>query len=1006
MQRMRLAGVIRCGLAGGLAVLLAAAGGAEDALPPPAERKVDFVKDIQPLLSANCLSCHGPAKSKGNLRLDSRDSVRRNGVVHPGHSADSPLVQRIAGLAPEGRMPPKGPGLTPKQIALVRAWIDQGAVWPEVADAGSASKDHWAYRRLHRPAVPAVKDQEWGRTPIDAFILAALEARGMKPSPEADRRTLLRRVRIDLTGLPPTPEEIDAFLDDTSPDAYEAVVDRLLASPDYGERWARHWMDVIHYAETHGNDQDVPRENAWPYRDYLIRSLNSDKSYARFVSEQVAGDVLFPESADGVVATGFLTAGPWDESSQKDIRDNTLDKVIAQTLDRDDMVTTVFSSICSTTIQCARCHDHKFDPFSQQEYYALQAVFAGVDRAERPFDADPVVARVRADLLRQKKELDAPLGELRARLLSPEAQARSAAWEKELHEAGQWTVLHPRKVTTAAGSVPTVLPDESIRFGGRCPETDTYQVEARTNLAPITAIRLEVLTDDSLPHRGPGRQDNGNLHLSEFRVEVAPAATPSGRRPVLFREPSADFNQAGWTIAMAIDGNLSTAWGIYPEVGKPHEAVFPFQSAINGHSILTVTLEQKHGGRHLIGRLRLSVTTAANPGRVVEVPSELRPILALPAEKRTDAQKMELARHALRDSVDRELAALPKQQRVYAAANDFPVANNFRPARRCRPINVLRRGDVRQPQAPALPAAPACVPGLDHRFHLEHPENEGERRAALARWLIHRDNVLTWRSIVNRVWHYHFGRGIVATPSDLGHMGARPTHPELLDWLAVWFRDDAGGSLKQLHRLIVTSAAYRQASVNRPDCAARDDDNLLLWRMNRGRLDAESVRDAVLLATGDLDRTMGGPSVKHFIQSPGIHVTPKVDYATYDLDSPGAHRRSIYRFLFRTLPDPFMDAMDCPDGSQLMPVRPRSETALQALAMLNDRFILRQSEHFAARVAAVGDLRSQVREAFRLAFGRLPAEKEAATLSSYAARHGMVNVCRLLFNSNEFLFVP
>jgi hypothetical protein len=1003
---MRLAGVIRWGLPCGIAALVLAAGRAEDSLPLPATRQVDFVKDIQPLLKATCLSCHGPAKSKGNLRLDSRESVRRSRAVLPGRSAESPLVQRIAGIAPEGRMPPKGPGLTPKQIALVRAWIDQGAVWPEVADAGAAAKDHWAYRPLRRPAIPTVKNAGWMRTPVDAFVLATLESRGMTPSPEADRRTLLRRLRVDLTGLPPTPEEIDAFVADSSPDAYEKLVDRLLASPEYGERWARHWMDVIHYAETHGNDQDVPRENAWPYRDYLIRSLNSDKPYDRFVAEQVAGDVLFPDTADGVVATGFLAAGPWDESSQKDIRDNTLDKMIAQTLDRDDMITTVFSAFCSTTIQCARCHDHKFDPLSQQEYYSLQAVFAGVDRAERPFDADPTVGRARADLLRQKKELDGPADTLKGRLLSAEAQARVAAWEKEQHQTGQWTVLHPVKVTTAAGSVPTVLPDESVRFGGRCPETDTYQVEVRTDLKGMTAVRLEVLTDDSLPHRGPGRQDNGNLHLSEFRVEVAPAANPSAKRPVAFREPSADFNQAGWTIAMAIDGNLATAWGIYPEVGKPHEAVFPFQTPVTGDSILTCTLEQKHGGRHLIGRLRLSATTAANPGRVVEIPPALRPILAIPAERRNDSQKSELARHVLRDCLDRDLAALPKQQKVYAGANDFPAAGSFHPAHGCRPIRLLRRGDIRQPQEPAVPAALACVPGLDSRFRLDHPDDEGERRAALARWLAHRDNVLTWRSIVNRVWHYHFGRGIVATPSDLGHMGARPTHPELLDWLAVWFRDDAGGSLKQLHRMILCSAAYRQTSSNRPDCAAHDDDNLLLWRMNRGRLDAESLRDAVLLATGKLDHTMGGPSVKHFIQTPGIHVTPKVDYATYDLDGPGAYRRSIYRFLFRTLPDPFMDALDCPDGSQLMPVRPRSETALQALAMLNDRFVLRQSEHLATRVAAAGDLRGQVQEAFRLTLGRPPTEKETSTLSSYASRHGMVNVCRLLFNSNEFLFVP
>ncbi len=557
-------------------------------------------------------------------------------------------------------------------------------------------------------------------------------------------------------------------------------------------------------------------------------------------------------------------------------------------------------------------------------------------------------------------------------------------------------------------SVPAKQPDGSVRFGGPRPEVDTYTIEAPTDARGITAVRLEVLTDDSLPHKGPGRQDNGNLHLSEFRVQAAPRGNLKALQPVALQNPSADFNQDGWTAAMAIDGNLRTAWGIYPEVGKPHAAVFEFKEPVSfqGGAILTFTLEQRHGGGHLIGKLRLSVTTAPRPVCLDPLPPAVSQALAVPPERRTEAQRVELARQALREKVEKQLAALPKQQMVYAAASDFQPQGSFKPARGCRPVQVLRRGDVRQPIAPAFPGALSCVGGLESRFRLSNLQDEGSRRAALANWLADGKNVLTWRSIVNRVWHYHFGRGIAASPNDLGHMGARPTHPELLDWLAVWFRDEAGGSLKRLHRLIVTSAAYRQASAHRPDYALKDGDNLLLWRMNRSRLDAESVRDAVLAASGKLDRTMGGPSVKHFVQSPGIHVTPKVDYLAFDVDSPGSYRRSIYRFLFRTLPDPFMDALDCPDASQFAPVRSTSVTALQALAMLNDRFMVRQCEHFAARVAAAGELRAQVGRAFLLALGRPPTEKETAALSSYAARHGMANACRLLLNSNEFLFIP
>jgi hypothetical protein len=880
-----------------------------------------------------------------------------------------------------------------------------------LASAGGAppkSDEHWAYKPLVKPAVPAVQHGELARTAVDAFILAKLEANGMTLSPPADRRTLLRRVYFDLTGLPPKPEEIDAFLADKSADAYEKVVDRLLASPRYGERWARHWMDVIHFAETHGNDQDAPRENAWPYRDYLIRAFNDDKPYARFVEEQIAGDVLYPDDPRATVATGFLSAGPWDESSQKDIRDDTVDKKVAQNLDRDDMVTTAMSTFVSATVHCARCHNHKFDPITQAEYYGLQAVFAGVDRAERAFDGDPAIARKRHELLRHQRQLAANDAALAAELRGDAARAEVAAWEKSLGDRGTvWTVLDPSAVTSAGGSTPEKQADHSVRFVGTRPPVDTYTVTASANRKGITAVRLEVLTDDSLPHHGPGRQDNGNLHLSEFRVEAAPRSNPTVRHSVPVRTAIADFDQAGWDVRRAIDGKIETAWGIYPEVGKAHEAIFELAQPINvdGGAELTFTLDQRHGGGHLIGRLRLSVTDAQGPMHISALPPAIVRALAIPAESRGDAEQREMARYVLSQKVETQLAALPPQQLVYAATGDFKQMGSFKPAKGCRSVFVLRRGDINSPKEAAPPGALTCVPGLSARFLLADSKDEGARRAALAKWLTDSGNVLTWRSIVNRVWHYHFDRGIVATPSDLGHMGATPTHPELLDWLAVTFRDQ-GGSLKKLHRLLVTSAVYMQSSKDNADYARRDGDNQLLWRMNRSRLDAESVRDAVLQVSGKLDLTMGGPSIKHFIQTKGIHVTPNVDYQSYDPDAPGSYRRSIYRFLFRTLPDPFMDALDCPDASQFAPTRASSVTALQALALLNDRFMIRQCEHFATRVAKAGTTEAQVGEAYRLALGRPATEKETAALAAYATKYGMANACRLLLNSNEFMFVP
>jgi cytochrome c553 len=970
-----------------------------DPLPAPAAGRVDFAKDVRPIVQAFCVGCHGATKQKGGLRLDSRAAALRGGAVVPGKGADSPLVRRVAGLGDEARMPPQGKGLTRRQIALLRAWIDQGAAWPASA-AGQPAGGHWAYRRLARPAVPAVKDRAALANPIDAFVQARLEAAHLSPAPPADRRTLIRRATYDLLGLPPSPAEVRAFLDDRRPGAWERVVDRLLASPAFGERYARHWLDVVHFAETHGHDQDVPRENAWPYRDYLIRAFNSDLPYARFVEQQVAGDVLTPDDPAGVVALGMLAAGPWDESSQQSIRDDTLDKKQAQNLDRDDVVTTVLSAFSGATVHCARCHDHKFDPITQEEYYGLQAVFAGVDRANRPYDPDPAVHRLRLALESRLRNPD------RDGLQTAAVAARVRAWE-EARRAAAWHVVTPAAVGTLKGSLAATLPDGSVRFGGPRPAVDVYTITAATPLEHVAAVRLELLTDDSLPHRGPGRQDNGNLHLNEFTVRAGSRGAAEGAlRPAALAGATADFDQAGWTAAMAIDGKPATAWGIYPAVGRPHHAVFRFKEPVHftGGVTLRFTLEQTHGGGHLIGRLRLSVSRTAPPADAT--PPAVLAVLAVPREKRTARQKRLLARHVVQAEVQAALAALPPRRMVYAAAGDFQPVASFRPAGGCRPVAVLRRGDIRQPLARAVPRALGCVPDLPATLTVARPDDEGARRAALARWLSDRRNVLTWRSIANRVWHYHFGRGIVATPGDLGKMGAAPSHPELLDWLAVELRD-GGGSLKKLHRLVLASAAYRRSCRHDPAAARVDADNLLLWRMNRTRLDAESVRDAVQSVSGTLDRRMGGPSDKQFVKANGIHVTPTADYTGFDVDSPAARRRSVYRFVFRTLPDPFFDVLDCPDASQFAPARATSVTALQALTMLNDRFMVRQAEHFAGRLRAEAGEKAegQVRRAYLLALGRPATARETALLADYARRHGLAAACRVVLNCNEFVFV-
>ncbi|MFM1769190.1 MAG: hypothetical protein RJA22_1719 [Verrucomicrobiota bacterium] len=883
-----------------------------------------------------------------------------------------------------------------------------------LTQAGPPEATHWAYQLLRRPALPANPGLAAAH-PIDAFIQARLTASGLTPAPEASARILLRRLSYDLVGLPPTPGELEEFERACATEtqrgaAYSREVERLLASPRHGERWARHWLDAAHFAETHGHDQDRIRTNAWPYRDWLIQALNRDMPYARFVQAQVAGDVLFPADPQATVALGFIAGGPWDESSLRDIREDTLDRQIGRYLDRDDMVSTVMSVFTSTTVHCARCHDHKFDPISQGDYYSLQAVFAGVERANRVFDENPAVHQRRQGLLQRRRQLDRGDTNL---LFSAATRSAVEAWRaRHVGEPVAWQTLVPPASIPAGSAVLTRQADGSLLASGPTPERDTYTVPVPAPPGRITALQLEVLPDDSLPHRGPGRQaQNGNLHLSEFRVVVE---EPGSRTPQALElvNPTADFNQDGWTIAHALDGNGKTAWGIHPQEGKPHRAVFELREPreFPAGTTLAFVLQQSHGGGHLLGRFRFAFTGARGPVRVL--PDALAELARPDPATLTPAQWIRLADHVLRENLRRDLATLPAPSLVYAAAAEFEPDGSLRPPQQPRPVHVLHRGEITRPREEAVPGTLACVPGLPARFTIPPGAEEGARRAALAGWLTALDNPLVWRSIVNRVWHHHFGRGLVDTPHDFGRMGGIPSHPELLDWLAVWFRDEAGGSLKALHRLIVTSATYRQASAPRPGRAGRggagavDPDNRLLAHMNRTRLDAECVRDAVLAVSGRLDLRMGGPGDRQFDLQPGIHVTPRIDYQRFDVDSDAGRRRSIYRFLFRTLPDPFMDALDCPAGDQLTAARHNNVTVQQALALWNNAFMARHAAHLAARLEGEpGPLEARIQRAFQLTLGRAAARDELREFVAYTRTHGLAAACRLLFNANEFVFV-
>ncbi len=745
-------------------------------------------------------------------------------------------------------MPPAGEPLTSEEVGLFRRWIDAGAPGEDPDGPPPEELTWWSFTPLQRPAVPA-DDAAWPRNEVDRFVWAKLSASGLEPSPEADRRTLIRRLTFNLHGLPPEPGDIDRFVTDESPQAYERLVDRLLGSPRYGERWARHWLDVAHYGESHGYDKDKARRNAWPYRDYVIRSFNRDKPYGRFIREQLAGDVLWPEDPEGLVATGFIAAGPWDFVGHAELREGTKDKQLARLLDRDDMLATTMSTFASLTVHCARCHDHKFDPILQDDYYALQAVFAGVDRADQPyFDDRALHARARSLWLRMGR-----------------VEGRMRPFEQQIEDA------------------------ESDEIA----EIDR-EVE-----------RLSEETRDLLP-------------------KVGEVDTPE-------------------TVRRRV------------EIGK--------------------RIRQLREQRKRLGVERLQQSSR---------------------KAYEDLQ-------ASLDELNEEFAELPEPGYVYSAAGYFKAFGTFTFADQPRPVYLLGKGSVEAPLARARPGAVRSVTELRSRFEIAPGSGEGAARAALAEWLASDENPLTWRSAANRVWHYHFGKGLADSPNDFGRMGAPPTHPDLLDWLAVEFRD-SGGSFKALHRRILLSATYRQSSSADADRARIDADNRLLWRMNRLRLDAESVRDAALWTAGQLDLEMGGPSAEHFVFKDDH--SPVYDYTSFDATSPQSRRRSVYRFLVRSVQDPFMESLDCADPSLLVPKRSSTLTALQALALLNDPLMVEVARKFAALMRRTGaSTQDSVRFGIRRALGRPAAPEEVRELSLYADRHGLESAARILLNSNEFIFI-
>lgn len=996
-------------MAGGAALPAWAGESDVSKLPPAAQRPVDFAKDIQPILEARCQKCHGPEKQKGSWRVDLKDVAMTGGDEHapniiPGKSAESPLIHFVAGLDPDMKMPSKGDPLTAEEVGLLRAWIDQGAVWPESANVVKRDPlDWWSLKPIVRPPVSAVGN------PIDVFVRAKLAEKGLALSPEADRRTLCRRLYFDLTGLPPTPEEMEAFAADESPRAYEQLVDKLLASPRYGERWARHWLDVVHYGDTHGYDKDKPRPNAWPYRDYVIRALNEDKPYARLVEEQIAGDVLFPHTRDGIEALGFIAAGPWDLIGHSEVPETKIDGKIARHLDRDDMVANTIGTFCSATVHCAQCHNHKFDPITQEDYYSLQAVFAALDRTDRQYYTDDALNARSAELRHRQEELsravagmEAPLrqkvGEAFAELTRKIDGASKAAGQKQGNTSpdfGYHSAISPTPDAVKWVQVDlgqhteidhvTLLPcyDDFNAIGAGFGFPVRFKVETSDDPEFKTGVTLLWRRHDATfmndfpnpglqPFTTGGAKDDG---IAGRYVRVTATKLAQRKNDFIFALAELQvFDAAGNNLAQ---GKGATA-------------------------LDSIEAPPRWRKANLTDGLAPVVQSADEREKLLK---EREDLLLSAADEATKARRATLLAEQARLAA--ELKQLPPPSVVYAGGIHSGTGN-FRgtgpDGGKPRPIFILARGQVTQPGKEAVPGALSALTFEPARFALAPAAPESERRAALARWIVDPRNPLTWRSIVNRVWQYHFGRGLVATPNDFGRNGGLPTHPELLDWLAAEFRD-SGGSLKQLHRLIVISATYRQASTPNAEVEKIDAENTLLWRQNRRKLEAEAVRDSVLAVSGKLDLTMGGPGWKDFVVEHPEH-SPHYEYGLSDPEDRKTWRRSVYRFIVRSQTQPWMTSLDCADPSMRVDRRNESLSALQALALLNDGFMVTQARHFAERVQGEApDVVGQVDRAYRLAFSRVPSAVDRDRLVAFAEANGLPNLCRVLLNLNEFIFV-
>ncbi len=970
----------------------------------------DFDRDVAPILALHCLDCHGGAKPKGGLDLTSAKSSLAGGETGPavvaGNLDESLLWERVDA----GDMPPKNP-LPAAEKQVLNDWITSGAKWGtdpidpyRFSTSKRAGYDWWSLRPVRRPELPTVHETSWPRNPIDRFLLARLESAGLKPSPEADRRTLIRRLSFDLIGLPPEPEEVEAFVHDADPLAYEKLVDRLLASPHYGERWARHWLDVARFGESDGFEKNTPRRDAWPYRDWLIRSLNADMPYDHFARLQIAGDVLVPGDADAATATGFLVAG-----LHNTILGNDLMRVIARQDELEDIVGAVGQTFLGLTVNCARCHDHKFDPIPAADYYRLASSLGGVQHGEKTFP----VESVQAEIARISREMAGLTGEIN---VIDRAERRTILAEQGKSEIADLNAPSPVaswdfRTGTHAGLTPIGDPQissEGVKLDGRTAYLRSKPIEADLREKTLEAwVRL-----DNLTQRGGGvisleKPDGSDFDAIIFG-EQEPGKWMAGSnffgRTKSFNGPiESEAKERGVHVAItyAADGTIAGYREGKP-YGKPYKSNGPARF-VRGEAVVVFGLrhDPPGGNKMLAGTILKAriydralspeevAASAANDGGIVDEPA-----LVARLSPETKARRQAIKHH------QEQLAARRKELEPKATTHAYLAVSGPAPVTR-----LLVRGQVTEPGEVIAPGGVAVLGGTSR---LSPDATDADRRRGLAEWMTGRENPLFGRVMVNRLWHYHFGVGLVETPNDFGFNGGRPSHPELLDWLATEFADQ-GYRLKPMHRLIVTSAAYRQASGPDARAMAIDADNRLVWRKSPRRLDAESVRDAILATSGLLNREVGGKGFSDYRESLVDGITY---YEPFDPAGRDSQRRSIYRFTPRGATQGLLDTFDCPDSANAAPRRSTTTTPLQALALWNDAFVFRAADALAGRLAReipgpeTAEIRDRrLRRAWQLLFQRDPRPAELAAARGLIEKHGWKAPARALFNANEFLAV-